>query len=33
VVEAYGGRVVYLPYIPDRSTSTIIARIKALPEA
>ncbi len=32
LVEAYGGRVVYLPYIPDRSTSEIIARIRALPE-
>ncbi len=32
LVEAYGGRVVYLPYIPDRSTSAIIARIRALPE-
>lgn len=33
LVEAYGGRIVYLPYIPDRSTSAIIARIRALPEA
>lgn len=31
LVEAYGGRVVYLPYIPDRSTSAIIARIRTLP--
>ncbi len=33
VVEAYGGRTAYLPYVPDRSTSAIIARIRALPEA
>lgn len=32
LVEAYGGRVVFLPYLPDRSTSAIIARIRALPE-
>lgn len=32
VVERYGGRVAYLPYVPDRSTSAIIARIRALPE-
>jgi rfaE bifunctional protein nucleotidyltransferase chain/domain len=32
VVERYGGRIVYLPYVPDRSTTAIIARIRALPE-
>lgn len=32
VVERYGGRVVFLPYVPDRSTTAIIARIRALPE-
>lgn len=32
VVERYGGRVVYLPYVPDRSTTAVIARIRALPE-
>ncbi len=32
IVEAYGGRTAYLPYVPDRSTSAIIARIRALPE-
>jgi bifunctional ADP-heptose synthase (sugar kinase/adenylyltransferase) len=31
VVEGYGGRVVYLPYVPDRSTSLIIERIRSLP--
>ena len=31
VVARYGGRVVYLPYIPNRSTSAIIERIRALP--
>jgi glycerol-3-phosphate cytidylyltransferase len=29
VVEAYGGRIVYLPYLPGRSTSEIITRIQA----
>lgn len=33
IVEAYGGHTAYLPYVPDRSTSAIIARIRALPEA
>lgn len=28
VVEAYGGRVQYLPYLPGRSTSEIIAQIR-----
>ena len=32
VVERYGGRVAYLPYVPDRSTSAIIARVRALAE-
>lgn len=32
IVEAYGGRTAYLPYVPDRSTSAIIARIRALSE-
>jgi len=27
VVAGYGGRVVYLPYVPDRSTTLIIQRI------
>lgn len=30
VVEAYGGRVTYLPYVPDRSTTLIIQRIREL---
>jgi rfaE bifunctional protein nucleotidyltransferase chain/domain len=33
VVEGYGGRVVYLPYLPDRSTSRLIERIQALRNA
>jgi D-glycero-beta-D-manno-heptose 1-phosphate adenylyltransferase len=32
VVEAYGGQVVFLPYVPDRSTTAMIARIRALPD-
>jgi rfaE bifunctional protein nucleotidyltransferase chain/domain len=28
LVESYGGRVVVLPYLPGRSTSEIIARIR-----
>lgn len=32
IVEAYGGRTAYLPFVPDRSTSAIIARIRNLPE-
>jgi D-glycero-beta-D-manno-heptose 1-phosphate adenylyltransferase len=32
IVEGYGGRVEYLPYVPDRSTSLIIARIRSLPQ-
>lgn len=31
VVEAYGGRIVLIDYLPDHSTSDLIARIKALP--
>jgi len=30
-VEAYGGRVELIDYLPNRSTSNLIARIKALP--
>lgn len=30
-VEAYGGRVVLIDYLPDHSTTQLIARIKALP--
>ena len=30
-VEAYGGRVALIDYLPDHSTSALIARIKALP--
>ena len=32
LVDRYGGRVEFLPYVPDRSTTAIIARIRALPE-
>jgi len=32
IVERYGGRVDFLPYVPDRSTTAIIARIRALSE-
>ncbi len=31
LVTAQGGQVVYLPYVPDRSTTLIIQRIRALP--
>jgi len=31
LVEAYGGRVVLIDLVPERSTSALIARIKALP--
>jgi rfaE bifunctional protein nucleotidyltransferase chain/domain len=31
IVEGYGGRVAYLPYVPDRSTTLIIERIRSLP--
>jgi rfaE bifunctional protein nucleotidyltransferase chain/domain len=30
-VEAYGGRVALIDYLPDHSTSALIAKIKALP--
>jgi rfaE bifunctional protein nucleotidyltransferase chain/domain len=30
-VAAYGGSVVYLPYVANRSTSNLIERIRALP--
>ena len=29
IVERYGGQVAFLPYVPDRSTSAIIARDRA----
>lgn len=32
-VEAYGGRVALIDYLPDHSTSALIARIQALPPA
>lgn len=32
IVERYGGRVEYLPYVPDRSTTLIIQRIRSLSE-
>ncbi len=31
-VEAYGGRVVLLDYLPGHSTSALIARVRALPD-
>jgi rfaE bifunctional protein nucleotidyltransferase chain/domain len=31
IVERYGGRVVLIDYLPDHSTSALIARIRALP--
>jgi rfaE bifunctional protein nucleotidyltransferase chain/domain len=31
IVERYGGRVVLIDYLPDHSTSALIARIQALP--
>ena len=30
-VEAYGGQVALIDYLPDHSTSALIAKIKALP--
>jgi rfaE bifunctional protein nucleotidyltransferase chain/domain len=30
IVSGYGGRVVYLPYVPDHSTTRLIERIRAL---
>jgi rfaE bifunctional protein nucleotidyltransferase chain/domain len=32
-VEAYGGRVALIDYLPGHSTTALIARIKALPDA
>jgi D-glycero-beta-D-manno-heptose 1-phosphate adenylyltransferase len=31
VVAAYGGRVVYVPYVAERSTTALIAQIRGLP--
>ena len=31
LVEGYGGRVVYVPYVPERSTTALIAQIRNLP--
>ncbi len=31
MVEAYGGRVALIDYLPDHSTTTLIQRVKALP--
>lgn len=31
LVESYGGRVVLIDYLPDHSTTNLIARIRALP--
>ena len=31
-VEAYGGQVLLIDYLPDHSTSALIARIRALPQ-
>ena len=31
IVATYGGRVIYLPYVANRSTSDLIARVRALP--
>lgn len=31
-VEAYGGRIVLIDYLPGHSTTTLIARIRALPQ-
>lgn len=30
-VQAYGGKIILIDYLPDHSTSGLIARIKALP--
>ncbi len=32
LVEGYGGKVSLIDYLPDHSTSALIAKIKALPE-
>jgi D-glycero-beta-D-manno-heptose 1-phosphate adenylyltransferase len=31
VVAGYGGQVIYLPYVPERSTTALIAQIRELP--
>jgi bifunctional ADP-heptose synthase (sugar kinase/adenylyltransferase) len=31
VVEGYGGRVVLIDLLPERSTTALIAKIRALP--
>ncbi len=31
VVAGYGGQVIYLPYVPERSTTALIAQIRGLP--
>jgi D-glycero-beta-D-manno-heptose 1-phosphate adenylyltransferase len=31
VVAGYGGQVIYLPYVPERSTTALIAQIRDLP--
>lgn len=31
IVEAYGGQVVFLPYLVGRSTTEVIARVRGLP--
>jgi rfaE bifunctional protein nucleotidyltransferase chain/domain len=33
IVSSYGGRVVYLPYVPDHSTTRLIERIRALSDS
>ena len=33
IVLGFGGRVRFLPYVPDRSTSIIIERIRRLPDS
>jgi rfaE bifunctional protein nucleotidyltransferase chain/domain len=33
IVSGYGGVVVYLPYVPDHSTTRLIERIRALPDS
>jgi D-glycero-beta-D-manno-heptose 1-phosphate adenylyltransferase len=32
IVAGYGGSVVYLPYVPDHSTTRLIHRIRELPD-
>ncbi len=31
IVEGYGGRVRFLPFVPERSTTALIAQIRGLP--